>query len=246
MRFAWLLFLVDASRIGLARTAHCEFIALHLLLHIFASVLPQPSVIRSHSVALAALLVADSCPWTSLSCRFSVLLLQLLEFLPLGSAPCIAAAAHFPDVPAKSFCEYVSTIKRACLQKLRPLLELGFNAPCLSFRHQPALLWDPWLRPSELSLAIPLVATVVLHSETATWKRVSVGLRRLTLASPRWVLLLAPSNAFWPRTDLLRCALLHRVVAAPLQCQVARFLSVFVLLAFQISFLFLVPHSTGE
>ena len=80
---------------------------------------------------------------------FSVLLLQLLEFLPLGSAPCIAAAAHFPDVPAKSFCEYVSTIKRACLQKLRPLLELGFNAPCLSFRHQPALLWDPWLRPSE-------------------------------------------------------------------------------------------------
>ena len=70
MRFAWLLFLVDASRIGLARTAHCEFIALHLLLHIFASVLPQPSVIRSHSVALAALLVADSCPWTSLSCRF--------------------------------------------------------------------------------------------------------------------------------------------------------------------------------
>ena len=44
---------------------------------------------------------------------FSVLLLHLLEFLPLGSAPCIAAAAPFPDVPAKSFCEYVWTIKWA-------------------------------------------------------------------------------------------------------------------------------------
>jgi hypothetical protein len=80
---------------------------------------------------------------------FSVLLLQLLAFLPLGSASCIAAAAHFSDVPTKRFCEYVRTIKRACSQKLRPLLELGLNAPCLSFRHQPALLWDPWLRPTE-------------------------------------------------------------------------------------------------
>ena len=75
--------------------------------------LPQPSVVRSHPVALAALRVADSCPCTSLSCRFRSSSLHLLEFLPLGSAPCIAAAAPFPDVPAKSFCEYVWTIKRA-------------------------------------------------------------------------------------------------------------------------------------
>ena len=152
---------------------------------------------------------------------FSVLLLQLLEFLPLGSAPCIAAAAHFPDVPAKSFCEYVSTIKRACLQKLRPLLELGFNAPCLSFRHQPALR-DGDVEASVCRLAASYLGLPALGPAAGAFQR------------------------FLAQDGFVRCTLLHRVVAAPLQCQVARFLSVFVLLAFQISFLFLVPHSTGE
>ena len=112
------------------------------------------------ATAAAVCCSQPSCRSRCLACRcfvpmhftelpFSILLLHLLDFLPLGSASCIAAAAHFLDVPAKRFREYVRTIKRACSRKLRPLLELGFNAPCLSFRHQPALLWDPWLQPTE-------------------------------------------------------------------------------------------------
>ena len=112
------------------------------------------------ATATAVCCSQPSCRSRCLACRcfvpmhftelpFSILLLHLLDFLPLGSASCIAAAAHFLDVPAKRFREYVRTIKRACSRKLRPLLELGFNAPCLSFRHQPALLWDPWLQPTE-------------------------------------------------------------------------------------------------
>ena len=176
---------------------------------------------------------------------FSVLLLHLLEFLPLGSAPCIAAAAHFPDVPAKSFCEYVSTIKRACLQKLRPLLELGFNAPCLSFRHQPALLWDPWLRPSECPWH-PIGRDRDFAQRDGDVEASVCRLAASYLGLPALGPAAGAFQRFLAQDGFVRCTLLHRVVAAPLQCQVARFLSVFVLLAFQISFLFLVPHSTGE
>ena len=118
-------------------------------------------------IAPLCLCVAAAVRGSQLSCRsrcyarlsimhftdlpFSVLLLHLLDFLPLGSAACIAAAAHFPDVAVQSFYAYVRSIKRTCRQKLGPLLALGFNAPCLSFRHQPALLWDPRLRPSACS-----------------------------------------------------------------------------------------------
>ena len=102
---------------------------------------PSPRSRRLDSFCFASMHVTEL--------PFSVLLLHLLDFLPLASAASIATTAIFVDVPVENFCTYVRNVKRTCRQKLAPLLRLGFNAPCLSFRHQPVLLWDPWLRPSE-------------------------------------------------------------------------------------------------
>ena len=133
---------------------------------------------------------------------FSVLLLHLLEFLPLGSAPCIAAAAPFPDVPAKSFCEYVWTIKWAWW--LPP----------------PAAMTTPqrWMiRPTYTSLLLlflllPLllrlfasVAMCFLHLRLASWLGSLV--RRCRSGRPGWLGNPRRSDGLPAKVLLVRCLL---------------------------------------
>eukprot|EP00435_Cladocopium_sp_Y103_P019277 s1012_g4.t1 len=112
--------------------------------------LPQPSLVRTLRLALGALIASALSPCTSLSSRFPSfcsIFSTSCRWLPLLASLLRASLWTFR---LKAFAlMYGTCMKRTCRQKLAPLLRLGFNAPCLSFRHQPVLLWDPWLRPSE-------------------------------------------------------------------------------------------------
>lgn len=74
---------------------------------------------------------------------FADVLPDFLDWLPLTAALCLVAVAHIDRVPFPVLLDYVRRQRAHCWEKLMPILEQGFNVPCLNFRHRPVLLWAP-------------------------------------------------------------------------------------------------------
>lgn len=110
---------------------------------------------------------------------FVLLVQELFEWLPLGCSVRIMQAGHFDDLSFADFVVYVQKLKNEVIRTFEAVFQFGISVPPLSYRHRPAIFFDPWHRETAL---VWLNARAEAYSPSAAelaHVRLSLAARRL-------------------------------------------------------------------